>query len=71
MKVNMMTNLWVGYNRFEDFRVLICAIDSIAASEIAESYRIDTHLEGTFEISDFKGNERFDCDYVLTYGDDL
>lgn len=67
MKVTDMTNLWVGYNETEDFRVLICALDIQEAHEIANSYRLDSHLDGDFEISEFNDiNTHFDCDYVLS-----
>lgn len=69
MKINDLTNLWVGYSKVDDFRVLICALDEIEAQEIANEYRCDTHLEGTFEITEFDNLEtHFDCDYVLTGG---
>lgn len=68
MKVTDMTNLWVGYNEEEDFRVLICAQDKQEARQIANGYRVDTLMEGTFEITEFTDvNVRIDCDYVLTY----
>ena len=66
MKANEMTNLWVGYNETEDFKILICASDEIEAEEIAESYKNDTNLEGKFEIKEFcNTEEKFDCDYVV------
>lgn len=68
MKVTDMTNLWVGYNEVEDFRVLICAQDEQEARQIANGYRVDTLMEGTFEITEFDNTDlRIDCDYVLTY----
>ena len=67
MKVNDMTNLFVGYNEDEDFGVLICALDVQEATEIANSYRLDSNLKGRFDITEFKDvNTKFDCDYVLT-----
>lgn len=66
MKVNEMTNLWVGYNKTENFKVLIVALDKQEAQEIANGYRLDTYLDGEFEIYEFTDvNEHFDCDYVL------
>jgi len=66
MKVNEMTNLWVGYNKTENFKVLILALDEAEAKEITEGYRLDVHLEGKFEIYEFTDvNEHFDCEYVL------
>lgn len=68
MKVTDMTNLWFGYNEVEDFRVLICAQDEQEARQIANGYRVDTLMEGTFEITEFDNTDlRIDCDYVLTY----
>jgi len=68
MKIAELTNLWIGYNAAEDFRVLICAFDKIEAQEIANEYRNDTQMEGSFEVSEFTDTEaKFDCDYVLTY----
>ena len=37
MKVTDMTNLWVGYNEEEDFRVLICAQDEQEGSGCEKS----------------------------------
>lgn len=69
MKINDLTNLWVGYNKTEDFRVLICALDIEEAQEIANGYLLDTNMKGTFEITEFDNLEtHFDCDYVLTGG---
>lgn len=66
MKVNEMTNLFVGYNETEDFKILICASDEIEAQEIADSYKDDTNMEGKFEIKEFLNTEeKFDCDYVV------
>lgn len=66
MKINELTNLYVGYSKVDDFRVLICASDEAEAQEVANIYLSDTHLEGTFEITEFKDiNTRFDCDYIL------
>ena len=68
MKVNELTNLWVGYNEKENFKVLICALDKTEAHEIADTYRFDMDMEGKFEVSEFTDmNTSFDCDYVLTY----
>ena len=51
MKITNMTNLWIGYNCKEDFRVLICAEDEIEAQRIANEYCSDNKMEGEFEIS--------------------
>ena len=66
MKITNMTNLWIGYNCKEDFRVLICAEDEIEAQSIANEYCSDNKMEGEFEISFFVNDDvRIDCDYVL------
>ena len=66
MKANEMQNLWVGHNKTEDFKILICASDEIEAQEIADSYKDDTNMEGKFEIKEFcDTEERFNCDYVV------
>ena len=62
------TNLFIGYNREEDFRILICAFDEEEAVELANEYRFDAGLEGYFEIEEIEdeiNNIRFDCDYVI------
>ena len=66
----MFTNLWIGYNATEDFRILICALDKIEAHELADEYRLDSHLDGKFEIIELTTEDRiddirFDCDYVI------
>ena len=66
MKVNDTTNLYVGYNNVEDFRILICATDNEKANLIAEEYLKDSGMEGSFFIdSSYNKNLRFDCDYIL------
>ena len=63
-----LTNLFIGYNRKEDFRILVCADDEFTASEKAEEYRIDAGLEGEFEIEEMEDKViamHFDCDYVI------
>ena len=62
------TNLFIGYNRTEDFKILICAFDKLEAAELAEAYRYDTGLDGVFEIyepTDGIDHIHFDCDYVV------
>ena len=44
MKLSEMTNLFVGYNESEDFRILICAFCAEEAADIAEQYRVDSKL---------------------------
>jgi hypothetical protein len=69
MNINELTNLWVGTNEVENFKVLIVALDREEAQEIANSYCLDSHMEGSFTIKEFlDANEDFDCDYVLTSG---
>ena len=75
MKVTDMTNLFIGYNKEEDFRILICidygtAIstdDCIRQAQIlADEYCKDAELSGKFEIDEFTDiNARFDCDSVI------
>lgn len=62
------TNLFIGYNREEDFRILICAFDEEEALELANEYRFDAGLEGYFEIEEIESeitNIHFDCDYII------
>lgn len=62
------TNLFIGYNKEEDFRILICAFDKEEAQELANEYRFDSNLEGKFEIKEIENgidNIHFDCDYVI------
>ena len=67
MKVIGLTNLFVGYNKQEDFRVLICASDENEAKLISEEYCEESGMKGEFELSEFDDvNIQFDCDYVLT-----
>ena len=69
MKVTELTNLWVGYNKTENFRVLICALDQEEAQEIADGYCLDGHFEGKFEVTEFDDlDTHFDCDYVIASG---
>ena len=69
MKLDEMNNLFVGVNEAENFKVCICALDKQEAAEIADQYRCGTNMEGSFKIKELESlNERFDCDYVLTYG---
>ena len=69
MKVDELTNLYVGHNKVENFRVLICALDVEKAQRIVNEYCLDSHMEGKFEITEFDNKEvQFDCDYVLTGG---
>ena len=67
MKITDMNNLWVGYNKTEDFRILICAEDENTAADIADNYCRDSKMIGMFEILEFTNtNTRFDCDYILS-----
>lgn len=62
------TNLFIGYNAEEDFRILICAFDRQEAKELADGYCFDANLNGKFEIEEVYGgidNMHFDCDYVI------
>ena len=74
MKITELTNLFVGYNKSEDFRVLICALDSEEAMNIVRGYAACAHLSSDpsdWSISELKDvNTHFDCDYVITSGDE-
>lgn len=62
-------NLFVGYNKEENFRILICAFDREEAQELADEYRFDANLEGKFEIEEIEDgidNIHFDCDYIIS-----
>lgn len=62
------TNLFIGYNEEEDFRILICAFDKEEAQELADEYRFDAKLNGHFEIFEIEekiDDIHFDCDYVI------
>ena len=67
MKVTDMTNLYVGYNKEEDFRILICSVEGEKeAQRLANDYADDSNLKGEFEIQEFNDiNTHFDCDYVI------
>ena len=66
MKINELTNLYVGTNEVENFKVLIVALDREEAQEIANNYCLDSNMKGKFNISEFDNTEtQFDCDYVL------
>ena len=60
-------NLFIGYNKKEDFRILICAVDEQEAMELANEYRCDSKLDGSFEIQEANNIDgiHFDCDYVI------
>lgn len=71
MRIYEMQNLFIAYNKDEDFRILICALDKYEADELARGYALDAHLEGKWEISepnDNINNIHFDCDYVISGG---
>lgn len=65
MKIHEMTNLFVGYNETENFKILICAFDVIEAQELAREYGHDANLQGNWKILDLDVGDRFDCDYVI------
>ena len=61
-------NLFIGYNKEENFRILICAFDEIEAQGKADEYLFDSNLNGHFEVEQVEGdisNIHFDCDYVI------
>ena len=53
MKANELTNLWVGYNRAEDFRVLVCASDPL-----------ETGSDESNKIANILYNMSLDMDYM-------
>ena len=60
--------MFIGYNKEEDHRILICAHDIEEAQELAEEYRYDVHLDGGFDIKKVQGgidDIHFDCEYVI------
>lgn len=64
-------NLFMGYNKEEDFRILICAFSKEEAADIAREYAVDSKLEGEFEITAFEEDITemyFDCDYIIAGG---
>ena len=68
----MLENLWIGYNKTADFRILICAYDEIDAYKLANEYGLEAHIDGEFKIlepsiEDKIDDIHFDCDYVITY----
>ena len=68
MKATDMTNLYVGYNKKEDFRILICTVEGEKeAQRLANEYALDSGMkEESFEIGEFNDiNTHFDCDYVI------
>lgn len=70
MKVTDMINLFVARNEAEDFNVLICAPEQSIAEQLAEEYRVDANMTGTFAVEPFSNPEtQIDCDYVLSCSD--
>lgn len=67
MKVNEIEGLYVGYNRTENFRILIATYDGIEkAKELADEYCNDGNFTGEFEVTEFTNvNTKFDCDYII------
>lgn len=63
------TNVFLGYNKKEDFRILISAWSKAEAETLAEEYQKDAGLQGHFDISEAPeriDDIRFDCDYIIT-----
>lgn len=71
MKITELNNLWVAFNKDEDFRVLVVASDLEEACDLIREYANDSHLEGIWdvkelsEVKDELNDLRFDCDYVI------
>lgn len=67
MRVCDLNNLYVGYNKTENFRILICACDIEEAADIAEQYGEDSQLANDWTIAEFTDiNTKFDTDSVIT-----
>lgn len=63
------TNLYVGYNEAEDFRILIVAYDEDEALATAEHYGRDSQFAANkwaVEEAEHIDCLRFDCDTVIT-----
>lgn len=69
MMVRDMVNLYVGYNKQEDFHILICTWDDESgALVLAKEYGAEAGLEGEWEIiSDPAAIDsvKLDCSYVI------
>ena len=66
MKVTDINGLFIGYNKEENFRILIAAEDKDEAVKVAKSYNDDSNLQGEFEVNEFEDvNTKFDCDYII------
>lgn len=71
MKINELDCIYIGYNKTEDFRILVFGCDENEAYEVAEGYRKDMEMEGEFEIHELPKDIEdlkhinFDCDYVI------
>lgn len=62
------TNLFIGYNKEEDFRILICAWGEEEAQQLANEYCAEAKLNGRFDIFEIEeklDEIHFDCDYVI------
>ena len=68
MKITELDNLYAGYNKTEDYRILICAYDIEDARKIAVSYGKGAGLTGEWEVTDeLNPDMEFDCDHVVSY----
>ena len=71
MRINELDCIYIGYNKTEDFRILIFAYDEDEAYKTAEGYKKDAGMEGKFEISEHPKDIEdlkhinFDCDYAI------
>lgn len=61
----MELKLYTGYNKNEDFRILISAASSTEAEKLANKYLLEAELTGSFIIDEYIGNELFDCNYII------
>ena len=65
MKITELKNLYSGYNKDNDFRILIAATCESDAYNLAYGYGEDAKLDGEWEITPAKENMNFDCDYTI------
>jgi len=79
MKLTELSNLYVAYSIWRDYRILICANEELEAKAAAKSYGDDACIED-FVVSTLDealegvGGDinklRFDCDYVVVPSED-
>ena len=67
MTIEELNNIFTAYNETEDFRIAVVALDKEEAMDIAREYGNDSHLKDDWKISELKAEDKFDCDYIVTY----